>query len=113
MNSDKIFHISWGLLVILAGLSIIFGIYLRYGAIEILMLLILDVGIILIIIGGITKSKEKNNATIQIILGLMLVILSLGGLSVILNILDAIIALAIIIVIFGISIVILGLIKHR
>jgi len=69
--------------------------------------------IILILIGSITKSKEKYSAAIQIILGLILVILSLGGLSVILNILDAIIALAIIIVIFGISIVILGLIKPR
>jgi len=104
---------SWGLLVILAGLSTLFGIYLECGILEILMFLILDGGVILILVGAITTSKDKNNATIQIAIGLIFITLSLGGLSVILKVLDVFITLAIIIVILGISIIILGLSKSR
>jgi hypothetical protein len=111
MNSDKMFYAAWGLVIIMAGLCAIFGYYYGIEILGIFMIWLLNVGIILVIFGAATINKSKNTATTQIFAGIILTCISAGALGLFLNIIDAVVSVALIIVIIGISILAFGIIK--
>jgi hypothetical protein len=113
MNTDKIFYATWGAVIIMIGICVLLGMYLNLEIIGTTLLWLFSVGIILLTVGIATVGKDKNTATLQMITGMILSSVTIGGLVLIKNLLDVYQTLAIILIIVGVSIVAIGLSRKR
>ena len=111
MNYDKLFYATWGFVFILAGICAIFGMYFQLNLFATIMLWLISIGILLILVGGMTLKETSKTGIIQMFLGLILVVVSASILSVILQLINIFISLAIIIILIGIIIVALSFSK--
>jgi len=111
MSKDRIFYGTWGAVILMIGVCVILGMYLSFDAMEIFTLWVLCVGAILFVVGMISLKESKKNATIQMVTGAMLMVISAGTLAIVLKLLSMYITIAIIIIVVGITILALGLSK--
>jgi len=113
MNTDKIFYGAWGSVIIMIGVAALLGMYFELGIEGAVLIWLFLVGLILLIAGIFTAIKDKNTATLQMIVGMILSVISIGLLAVYKELFDLYITIAIIIIVIGLSIVAIGLVRKR
>jgi uncharacterized membrane protein HdeD (DUF308 family) len=111
MNLDKLFYATWGFVFILAGISAIFGIYLKLDLFSTIMIWLISVGIMLVIAGLLNMKEAKRNGILQMVLGFLFVVISASVLTVVLEIINILLSIAIIIILIGIIIIAMSLSK--
>lgn len=114
MGSDKLYYGTWGLIILMLGVSIILGVSFSMNVLEVVTLWVLSIGAILILVGMISLLKLHNNSgRFQIGMGLLFVLVSAGVITVTLQLLNVYLTIGIILIVGGISIGVLGLSKKE
>jgi hypothetical protein len=114
MGSDRIYYGTWGLVILMLGVSILLGIFFSFDVLGIVTLWVLSSGVILILIGVISVLKfRRSTARLQIGVGMLFVLISAGVFAVILRLFNIYLMFGIIIIVGGISIGVLGVSKKE
>lgn len=114
MNTDKIFYGTWGTVIVMIGIAVLIGMKVDLGGyLGIFLLWLFLVGIVLLVVGMATITKDSSTAMLQLIAGMILSVISLGGLALYRFKDYTFEILALILVIVGVSIIIIGLSKKR
>ncbi len=113
MGSNKLFYGTWGLIILMLGVSIILGVTFQMNVLGVVTLWVLSIGAILILVGVISLKLKRNTGRLQIALGILFVLVSAGVITVTLQFLNVYLTLGIILIVGGISIGALGLLKKE
>lgn len=114
MGSDKLYYGTFGLIILMLGVSIILGVSFSLSVLGVMTLWVLSIGIILILVGGISLLMlHRNSGRSQIGLGMLFVLISTGVFMVILQLFNIYITLGIILIAGGCSIGAFGLSKKE
>lgn len=113
MNTDKIFYATWGAVVIMIGVAALIGMYFELGIEGAALIWLFFVGIILLSVGMFTATKDKSTATLQMMVGMILSVISIGVLAVYKKLFGTYETVAIIVIVLGLSIIAIGLVQKR
>jgi len=114
MGSNKLFYGTWGLIILMLGVSIILGVLFSMNVLGVVTLWVLCIGGILILVGVISLLKlHHSSGRLQIGMGILFILVSAGVFTVILQLLNVYITVGIILIVGGISIGVLGASKKE